>query len=157
MTFLVWNVALAVIWALLTGRFDLPNLLVGFILGYGLMTLTRRAFPPTSYFAKVAQLTRFVWFFLKELMAASVQVARQVLRPRLDIHPGIVAVPLDASTDLEITLLSIVISLTPGTLTLEVAPDRHALYVHGMDVADGKEFVRKIKAGLEARTLEVTR
>ena len=157
MTFLVWNILLAVIWALLTGRFDIANLLLGFSLGYGLMLLTRRAFPPTSYFAKMAQVTRFVLFFLKELMVASVQVARQVLRPRLDIHPGIVAVPLDAATDLEITLLSIVISLTPGTLTLEVAPDRHTLYVHGMDVADGQEFVRKIKAGLEARTLEVTR
>lgn len=157
MTFLVWNILLAVIWALLTGRFDIVNLLIGFSLGYGLMALTRRAFPPTSYFAKVAQVTRFVLFFLKELVVASVQVAQQVLRPRLDIRPGIVAVPLDASTDLEITLLSIVISLTPGTLTLEVAPDRHALYVHGMDVRDGPEFVRKIKSGLEARTLEVTR
>jgi multicomponent Na+:H+ antiporter subunit E len=146
-----------VIWALLTGRFDLPNLSVGFVLGYGLMSLTRRAFPPTSYFAKVAQVTRFVLFFLKELSVASAQVAWQVLRPRLDIHPGIVAVPLDAATDLEITLLSIVISLTPGTLTLEVSPDRRTLYVHGMDVADGREFVRKIKSGLEARTLEVTR
>jgi len=157
MTFFLWNVALAVIWALLTGHFELANLLVGFVLGYGLMTLARRAFPPTSYFAKVAQVTRFAIFFLRELIVASVQVARQVLHPHPDIHPGIVAVPLDARTDAEITLLAIVITLTPGTLTLDVSPDRRALYVHGMDVRDGAAFVRKIKAGLEARTLEVTR
>ncbi|MBN1889022.1 MAG: Na+/H+ antiporter subunit E [Thermoflexales bacterium] len=156
MTFLMWNIALALVWAALWG-FNALNLLVGFILGYGLMSVARRAFPPTSYFNKVGQVVRFLVFFLYELVVASVQIAGLVLKPRLDIHPGVVAVPLDARTHFEVMLVANLISLTPGTLSLELSPDDRVLYVHGIDVRDGKEFVRKIKSGLEARALEVAR
>jgi multicomponent Na+:H+ antiporter subunit E len=156
MTFFLWNIGLALVWAALTG-FSALNLSLGFILGYGLMTMTRRVFPPTSYFSKVGQLVRFFTFFASEMVVANVQIARLVLKPRLEIQPGIVAVLLDARTSLEITLVANLITLTPGTLSLEVSPDRRVLYVHGMDVRDGKEFARKVKAGLEARALEVVR
>lgn len=156
MPFFVWNIALALVWAALWGL-NAFNLTVGFVLGYLLMTITRRAFSPTSYFGKVRQIARFGVFFLYELITANLEIAAQVLAPRPNIHPGIVAVPLDARTDLEITLVANLISLTPGTLSLEVSPERHLLYVHGMNVRDGAKFVRKIKAGLEARALEVLR
>lgn len=156
MVFLLWNIALAVVWAALWG-FNAFNFLVGFVLGYGLMSVTRRAFPATSYFSKVGQLARFSTFFLCELVVANVQIAALVLKPRLDIQPGVVAVPLDARTDLEVVFVANLISLTPGTLSLELSPDNRVLYVHGIDVRDGQEFVRKIKAGLEARALEVSR
>jgi len=157
MSFFFWNVALALIWALLTGEFSLLNLLVGFVLGYLLMAAARRAFAPTSYFRKVNQVGRFVFFFLHELIVANLQVARVVLRRKLAIRPGIVALPLDARSDVEITLVSNLLSLTPGTLSLEVSHHGKMLLIHSLDVADEGELVRKIKTGLEARTLEVTR
>jgi multicomponent Na+:H+ antiporter subunit E len=156
MAFLLWNIVLAAVWATLWG-FNAFNFLVGFVLGYGLMSVTRRAFPSTSYFNKVGQLVRFFAFFLRELVVANIQLAGLVLKPRLDIQPGVVAVPLDARTNLEITLVANLIALTPGTLSLELSPDGRVLYVHGIDVRDGKEFVRKIKSGMEARALEVAR
>ncbi len=156
MAFFLWNVALAVVWAAVWG-FGAGNLLMGFVLGYALMSVARRAFPPTSYFAKVGQVVRFAMFFVYKLIVANLEIAQLVLNPRVQIQPGIVAVPLDTRTDLEIVSIANLISLTPGTLSLEVSPTNSVLYVHGIDVQDGQEFVREIKSGLEAPTLEVMR
>jgi multicomponent Na+:H+ antiporter subunit E len=155
-TFFVWNIALAVVWMALWG-FSPMNFGLGFFLGYLLMSITRRIFPPTSYFGKVRQIAVFIAFFLQELITANIQIARMVLAIRPALHPSIVAIPLDAESDVEITLIANLISLTPGTLSLELSPDRRLLYVHGMDVRDSQEFIEKVKDGLEARALEVIR
>lgn len=65
--------------------------------------------------------------------------------------------PIEAKTDLEITLLANLITLTPGTLTLDVAPDRKSLYVHAMFVDDPEQIRAEIKNGMERRLLEVMR
>ena len=83
--------------------------------------------------------------------------AQEVLRPRMAITPGVVAVPLTATSDLEITLLSCLITLTPGTLALDVSDDRSTLFVHALDVADPDEFRRSIVDGFERRVLELLR
>lgn len=83
-----------------------------------------------------------------------------MLRPKLrqNISPAIVAVPLDVEGDFSVTLLANVISLTPGTLTLDVSDDKRVLYIHSMYGGDDPDAVRReIKSGLERRVLEVTR
>ena len=69
----------------------------------------------------------------------------------------VIEVPIEAKTDLEITLLANLITLTPGTLTLDVAPDRKSLYVHAMFVDDPEQIRAEIKNGMERRLLEVMR
>ena len=73
--------------------------------------------------------------------------------------PGVIAVPLDAKTDAEITLLANLITLTPGSVSLDLSPDRSVLYVHVMyiDNGDVEEARRRIKDDLERRVLEVLR
>jgi multicomponent Na+:H+ antiporter subunit E len=71
--------------------------------------------------------------------------------------PGIVRVPLDVKTDFEITLLANLISLTPGTLSLDVSEDRKVLYVHTMYVGDKDKFIEGIKSGFERRLLKLLR
>jgi len=73
------------------------------------------------------------------------------------MRPGIVAVPLDAETDAEITLLANLLTLTPGTLSLDVSADRRFLYVHMMYIEDADVARRQIKDGYERRVLEVLR
>jgi len=68
-----------------------------------------------------------------------------------------VAVPLDARSDMEITLLANLITLTPGTLSLDVSDDRSVLYVHGMFVEDAQLMREQIKNGFERRVLELLR
>jgi multicomponent Na+:H+ antiporter subunit E len=69
----------------------------------------------------------------------------------------VVAVPLDAESDVEITLLANLVTLTPGSLSLDIAPDRSCLYVHAMFVDDVEQLRRDVKEGFERRVLELLR
>jgi multicomponent Na+:H+ antiporter subunit E len=69
--------------------------------------------------------------------------------------PAIVAIPLDIDSDGEITLLANMITLTPGTLSLDVSDDRRFLYVHGMHIKDIEAFKQEIKGGFEVIVREV--
>jgi multicomponent Na+:H+ antiporter subunit E len=71
------------------------------------------------------------------------------------MRPGVVAVPLELQTDAAITLLANLITLTPGTLSLDVSADRRVLYVHTMYLDDVEQFRREIKEGFERRVIEV--
>jgi multicomponent Na+:H+ antiporter subunit E len=73
------------------------------------------------------------------------------------MRPGVIAIPLDAQTDIEITVLANLISLTPGTLSLDVSADRQTLYIHTMYLDDPEAARRGIKRGFERRVLAVTR
>jgi multicomponent Na+:H+ antiporter subunit E len=117
----------------------------------------RRMLGDIGYFKKVRQVIGFVGFFLWELLLANFRVAYDIVTPRLYMQPGVVAIPLDATTDAEITLLANLITMTPGSLSLDVSDDRRVLYVHSMFVGDVEEFRRSIKDGFERRVLELLR
>jgi len=152
------NIGLATAWAALMGSFDATTLAVGFGVGYVVVWATQPALGPSAYVAGVRRAVVFVVLYLAELVWSSVQVAIDVCRPRLRMRPGVVGVPLRARTDAEITVLANLISLTPGTLSLDVSPDRRILYVHAMDLADGPDTLRdNLRETLEARVLTLLR
>jgi multicomponent Na+:H+ antiporter subunit E len=148
------NLALALLWPALTGSFSLSAFGFGFVLAYLMLWLVQRRSP---YFTKAPQTVGFAAFFVKELVYSALQVAYDVLTIRHRMRPAIVAVPLDARSDLEITLLSNLVTLTPGTLTLEVSSDRSVLYIHAMYVYDLELTRRRIKRGFERRVLRLVR
>ena len=71
--------------------------------------------------------------------------------PKLHMTPGIVGVPLDIKSDAEITMLANLITLTPGTLSLDVSEDKKVLYVHSMYITNREDFINGIKNGFEKR------
>ncbi len=149
------NILLALAWTALTGQFDPVNFMSGFILGYLALWLVQRVVGPSNYFKKVYQVISFVLFFVVALVQANLRVAYEVLTLAHTMRPGIVAIPLDVKTDAAITLLANLITLTPGTLSLDVSADRRVLYVHTMYVDDVEQFRREIKEGFERRVMEV--
>lgn len=157
MNYLLLNTSLAFIWMMVTGQFTPTNLLVGFIVGYVTLFLAQRVIGKTPYFGKTLQALSFLVFFLRELVIANVRVAIDILSPRLRMQPRVVAYPLDAKTDLEITLIANLISLTPGTLSLDVSDDRRTLYIHVMHAPDADVVRRQIKDGVEQRALALIR
>jgi multicomponent Na+:H+ antiporter subunit E len=157
MNALALNVMLALIWAAGTGEFTLTNLAIGFALGYIVLRVIRLAIGEEHYFLKVRRTITFVGFYLVELVKANLRVARDVLTIDFKMRPGIVAVPLDCSTDEEITLFANLLSLTPGTLSIDVSEDRKFLYVHALYVEDRESFQREVKEGIERRVLELFR
>ena len=94
--------------------------------------------------------------FVYELFVSSFRVAWDVVTPRHRARPGILAVPLDARAPGEITLLANFISLTPGSLSLDVSADRSVLFVHMMFIDDPETERAAIRA-LEQRVLKIWR
>lgn len=158
MDLFIYNILLSLLWALLTGEVSVGSLATGFLLGYvALVVLYPATGKKSSYFQKTIQFIRFALFFTKELVVSSYRVALDVVKPLPMMRPGVIGIPLDAKTDLEITMLANIISLTPGTLSLDVSPDRKTLYIHAMYVVNPDDLRQEIKDGLERRLLEVLR
>jgi multicomponent Na+:H+ antiporter subunit E len=196
MSMFLLNVLLAVTWGMATGQFTVPNLALGFALGYLILRFAQCVLGPSPYFAKVPQALRFVLRYVWDLLLANLRVAYDVLvpgawpstpgvrvtppgsanpgggfapsfpdglraplAPASYVCPGVVAIPLDARTDAEITLLANLITLTPGSVSLDLSEDRRVLYVHAMyiDGGDVEAYRRSVKEGLERRVLELLR
>lgn len=153
----LFHILLTFVWVALTGVFSGTNFFFGFVTNYIILWVISTQHGQSRYFTLTFKIFGFLGFFLYELLKANLQVAYDVITPTFYMKPGIVKVPLDAKTDLEITLLANVISLTPGTLSLDVSSDRKWLYVHGMFVTDKEKFVRDIKEGFEKRLLAIMR
>jgi multicomponent Na+:H+ antiporter subunit E len=113
--------------------------------------------PVKSLFIRLIRSVELLGFFVQEMVIANLRVAHDVLTPTHYMRPGILAVPLEAKTDAEISLLANMISLTPGSLSMDVSADRQVLYVHFMYLHDADETIRTIKSGFERRVLEVLR
>jgi multicomponent Na+:H+ antiporter subunit E len=151
------NIILTIVWVFLTGSMAFGNFVFGFLLSFLVLWIIARDGNGGKYFRIAPKMIGFFFFFLYELIKANIQVAADVVTPKFYMKPGIVAVPLDAQSSLEITLLANIISLTPGTLSLDVSDDRKVLYVHAMYVHDREEFIASIKNGFEKRLLAILR
>ncbi len=150
---LLLNVLLALVWTVVTGSFTAPNLLMGFVIGYLVMRLLRPLIGATGYVGRIWHVFELAVFFVRELIVASARIVVDVATPSHRMQPGVIAFPLDAKTSAEITLLANLISLTPGTLSLDVSEDRSTLFIHVMYVRgrDVEAECARIKRSLESR------
>ncbi|MCE8033490.1 MAG: Na+/H+ antiporter subunit E [Halomonas sp.] len=157
MTGAIWNLLLALAWVILSGDFSGLNLVVGLVFGYiTLVLIEPQVDALTGYPARVPRILAFLGFFIKELVQANLRVGFDILTPPWHMRPGVIAMPLAARTELEITMVANLISLTPGTLSLDVSDDRKVLYIHAMFLDDEEELRRNLKE-MECRALELFR
>ncbi len=157
MRLLLINVLLALTWTAVTGSFTLLNLIFGFALGAAALFIIRQEVGRLGYANRAYRLVSLAWLFVFELVLASIRVAIIVLRPRMGIRPGIFVYPLKVDRDFEITLLANLITLTPGTLSVDVSEDRRYLYIHALDCSDPDAMRRDIAEGFERKILEAFR
>lgn len=151
------NLVLAFIWVALTGVMNYSNLLFGFLVGFFILWLMNRNEEDKRYFYRIPKAIGFTLYFIYEVVIANVQVAYDVITPSYFFKPGIVKYPLEAKSDLEINLLSIIISLTPGTLILDLSDDKKSIYIHVMYLDDKDKFIKRINRGFEKKLLEILR
>ncbi|HKJ48780.1 MAG TPA: Na+/H+ antiporter subunit E [Christiangramia sp.] len=149
------NILLTFVWVALTGDFSVENYIFGFFLNFHILWLISVKRNRSKYFFIVPKVIILLLFFLYELIKANLEVAYEVITPKLNMTPGIVMVPLDVKSDIGITVLANMISLTPGTLSLDVSNDKKVLFVHAMYIKDKEKFIRSIKNGFERRIMEV--
>ncbi len=139
---------LTLVWVGLWGSVTAANVLGGLAVAAALLVLLRPG--PSDARAVVAPvpLLRFSLRFAADLLVSSLQVVRLVLRPRIDLRQGVVRVRVPDASDALLTLLADAISLTPGTLTLDVDKGSSTLFVHSLDTGEGPDGVERLRAGL---------
>jgi len=151
------NILLMLAWAAVSGNFSEVNLALGFALGFGALYLIREQVGTSGYIERVVKGFGLALLFVYELILSAWRVAMIVLRPKIELQPGIIAFPLTVDRDFEITMLANLITLTPGTLSVDVSEDRKILYIHCIDVPDPQATIDDIKNGFERKILEVFR
>lgn len=155
MKLLLMNILLAISWSALTGKASLVNFLVGFAIGYCALALSPVQAGSGDYFRRLPKVLGLLGFFLRELVVSGLRTTREVLSPVGRSRPRVIRVPIALHGRDQVLLLSQLVSLTPGTLVLDVAPEADALYVHTMFASDPEAFRRELRAGLERRVREV--
>jgi multicomponent Na+:H+ antiporter subunit E len=144
------NLVLAAAWAMLFGTFTPLTIVSGFVVGYGVLWLLQPLVGRrSSYFLRVWYWLKLVVLFLYELLLSSIEVLWEVVTPSHISRPAIIDMPLDVKSDAGILLVTNLISLTPGTLSIDVSEDRRTLRLHAMFAEDPEAVRRQLKSGME--------
>jgi multicomponent Na+:H+ antiporter subunit E len=143
-------------WAGVTGSLYMPNLILGLVLGLTALWLLRDP-DEVRPRLRLVDTGRLALLFVVELFKSGWRVAKIAVRRDLALRPAVVAYPLGLKSDAEITLLANLITLTPGTLSVDVSEDRRTLYIHCVDVDDVDAVVTDIRDGFEATIWRVFR
>lgn len=153
---LLLNFLISFVWMFLKGSFAPDTFLIGFIIGLMLIYITTRFFTDKFYLYRVVSIIKLLGIFLRELVLSNIAVLKIILRPRLRVTPGIFALETALTKNWEITILCNLITLTPGTLVVDISEDNKILYIHAMDIRDKEATISSIKNSFEKAIQEVS-
>lgn len=148
-------IALFCVWLLLTNSFTFGNILLAAFLAWLIPFMVSGLQLQTSTVKKPMKALRYIFILLYDIMVSNLIVAKQVLGPAHKLQPGFIAIPLEMSEPLPITLLASSISLTPGTVSTEISADLSTLYVHCLNIHNEAELIAEIKARYESPLKEI--
>ena len=151
------NILIAFIWMLLNESFTPVLFGVGYIIGFFIILLMRRFFPTPFYGRKAIAVINLILLFIVELFKSSIIVIKEIIRPNLKIKPGIFRADTILDSDFEISLLITFLTLTPGSVVIEVDPKAKVMFIHAMDADDFNHNIRKTKRKFEKAIIEVMR
>lgn len=149
------NITIALTWMFLQDRLTVNHFALGYLIGLAIVFVGSRRTGVTFYLKRPIAAVKLFVVFLYVLVTSCVRVSYVILHPTLQVTPGIVAIPLDVKTDAQITLFASLITVPPGTLSVDVSPDREYLYVHVLELNDPQVAINSLKRTLEYRILEV--
>jgi multicomponent K+:H+ antiporter subunit E len=150
------SLTLAVIWIALANEVSAGSIAMGLVLGILLPILTAPFWPDRPRIRRPLKVVEYVMIVLYDIVVANLQVARLILSvPNERLRSRYVTVPLEVTSPEAITVLAGTITMTPGTVSADLAADGRSLLVHGLDVPDPDALVAEIKTRYEARLLEI--
>ncbi len=157
MNFPLLVLLLALLWTAISGSFSGLNLLLGIAIALLAVFVLRGVLSPSSAVSRTPRILSLAVLFVRELIVSALRVTRIVLTPNLRsvLRPAVVAFPLSVRSDAEITLLANLITLTPGTLSIDLSPDRNHLYVHVLDLGNADTLIQEIANGFESKVRQV--
>src|SRR5690606_27391502 len=111
-------------WMFFQDTWNVLSFIGGYLVGIVILLFTRRFFNQPIYLLFVYAVIKLFLVFIRELLESAVFVMRKILSPKLNLTPGIFRLETDLESDIEITLISMLITLTPGSVVMEISPDR---------------------------------
>jgi multicomponent Na+:H+ antiporter subunit E len=153
------NLFIAFLWTLFQDEeyFKFTTFVTGYIVGVGIVYLMHRFFGERFYLGRFYAFLKLVLIFISELIQSSYLVLKHILSPKIRIKPGIFKYETILESDVEVTALAMLLTLTPGSVVMEVTPEGDTFYIHGMDVKESKEMLLKSLSKFEKAIMEVTR
>ncbi len=149
------SLAILGLWIVLASSYTPGSLVFGAILALAIPLWTQRFWPHRPALVKPLKAFGFFVLVCYDIVVANFQVARQVLGPLDRLRPGFVEVPLDLDDPFIATILGGIVTLTPGTVSIDIDTDRRLLHVHALDVPDQAALVTLIKSRYEAPLKEM--
>ncbi|WP_342429393.1 Na+/H+ antiporter subunit E [Neobacillus sp. FSL H8-0543] len=151
------NLLIGVIWMFLQDHWSVLTFFSGYLFGLLVLFILRRYFPTKFYIVTLLAIVNLFIVFIYELVTSSVAVIREIIRPRIIITPGIFTLETDLEGDLEVTLLALLLTLTPGSVVVEVSSNNKLFYIHAMDIPESSEAVLRSQSKFEKAIKKVTR
>ncbi|MED4889182.1 Na+/H+ antiporter subunit E [Lysinibacillus sp. FSL R7-0073] len=155
----ILNLFIAALWLLLQDEVtpQFSTFLMGFIVGMGILYAMHRFYGTQFYLRRVFSIIKLLWLFNWELFLSSYSVLKQITTPKLNITPGIFTYKTVLEGDWEITALALLLTLTPGSVVMEVSEEGDVFYIHAMDIEQSKDAVIRSIGKFEQAIMEVTR
>ncbi|HEB60839.1 MAG TPA: Na+/H+ antiporter subunit E [Phycisphaeraceae bacterium] len=138
------NIALAVGWVFLAATFTPVSFIAGLVFGFMVTSIYATATGERGYGRHLWKILSFGAYFLKILIKANWQIAYEAATPRFNMTPRILRYPVGHMSDVEKTTLSNAITLTPGTLVVDIDDNGQNIYVHCMYAKDREEAIREL-------------
>ena len=151
----MFSLFLWLVWLLLANSAAPGQMVLGAALAVGLPLFTSRFWPDRPCMARPLAALAYVGVFLWDIVLANLAVARLILGPARRLRPAFIRLPLELESDFAITVLAHTISLTPGTVSSGVDPQRRFLLIHVLDLDDEPALIARIKARYEAPLKEI--
>lgn len=149
------SLLLFAVWLLLNNSISPGHLLLALFFAISIPLLVNSMRSEHPKIRKPWLAFRYVLLVLKDILIANIEVAVLVVGPLRKLKPGFVAVPLDITSEVGITVLASTVSLTPGTVSVEVSEDHQWLYVHALHLDNEQELIDEIKQRYERPIKEI--
>jgi len=144
----------AIVWLFFTGSMNLLNIFLGLLLSYILFLIYGNFSVSNRRKIKILKILNLFAYFIWELILANLRVALEVVRPKLSMTPAIIEVPLEITRPYELLIFTGMVTLTPGSLTINFTDDNKTVYIHTMYYTSADEFRSYIKNGFEKKIIE---
>ncbi|MEG3072076.1 MAG: Na+/H+ antiporter subunit E [Peptococcaceae bacterium] len=151
------NLFIGFLWMFFQDDWSYISFFSGYLLGLAILFVFHRFISTKYYLFTIHAIVQLILIFIYELFTSSILVIGKTVKPKINIKPGIFALETSLQGDAEVTMLSLLITLTPGSVVVEVSPDNKVLYIHAMDIPELSDAVLRSKTKFEKAIKRVTR
>lgn len=151
------NLFIGILWMFLQDDWSVLTFFSGYLFGLFVLFILRRFFKAKFYLFTLHAVVKLFLIFIWEMFVSSILVISKIIKPKIDIKPGIFSFETSLEGDIEVTLLALLITLTPGSVVMEISPDNKIFYTHTMDIPEMSNAVLESKDKFEDAIKKVTR